>query len=224
MTKGKLTDIQGSERDTANSIQSLRILIDDCAKLEQTEYITEKLHDKVELREYRSFTGEVEVTYHKNRDADQFKDDVDIQFDEVKEYSKTLASKVEVIKVQTELKGKIDKNFEKTSLTKQCEKDKVTLQKQIDKQQVQIDKIQKQIKKLEKKQEEHSATFDVKVDLEELEEIKDLILQLPKVEDVKSLKKYVSENIENFGSDNKAFHKDFNTHNEIIRRYDEVLA
>jgi hypothetical protein len=53
----------------------------------------------------------------------------------------------------------------------------------------------------------------VKVDLEELEEIKDLILQLPKVEDVKALKKYVSENIENFGADNKAFHKDFDTQN-----------
>jgi hypothetical protein len=51
----------------------------------------------------------------------------------------------------------------------------------------------------------------VKVDLEELEEIKDLILQLPKVEDIKSLKTYVKENIENFGSDNKAFHNDFNT-------------
>jgi predicted TIM-barrel fold metal-dependent hydrolase len=64
---------------------------------------------------------------------------------------------------------------------------------------------------LEKKQEEHTANFDVKVDLEELEDIKDLILQLPKVEDVKALKKYVTENIENFGSDNTAFHSDFNT-------------
>ena len=36
--------------------------------------------------------------------------------------------------------------------------------------------MQKQIKKLEKKQEEHSANFEVKVDIEELEEIKDLIL------------------------------------------------
>ena len=126
-TKGKLTDIQGSERDTANSIQGLRILIDDCAKLEQTEYITEKLHDKVELRDYRGFQEEIETNCQKIKESNEFKDDVDILFDEVKEYQKTLASKVEVIKVQTELKGKIDKNFEKSSLSKQCDKDKVVL-------------------------------------------------------------------------------------------------
>ena len=84
---------------------------------------------------------EIETNYYKVKEANDFKDDTDIIFDEIKEYQKTLASKVEVIKVQTELKGKIDKNFEKTSLTKQCEKDKVTLQKQIDKQQTQIDKM-----------------------------------------------------------------------------------
>ena len=49
-------------------------------------------------------------------------------------------------------------------------------------------------------------------------------MQLPKVEDVEDLKAYIVENIENFSSDNKAFHKDFKTQNEIIRRYDEVIA
>jgi hypothetical protein len=44
------------------------------------------------------------------------------------------------------------------------------------------------------------------------------------VEDVEELKNYVTENIENFGSDNREFHSDFTTHNEIIRRYDEVLS
>ena len=38
------------------------------------------------------------------------------------------------------------------------------------------------------------------------------------------MKKYVTENIEKFGVDNKVFHNDFYTQNEIIRRYDEVLS
>lgn len=67
-------------------MQQLRILIDDCAKLEQAEYITEKLHDKVELREYRGKIGEIEENYQKIKDANEFKDDVDIIFDEIKEY------------------------------------------------------------------------------------------------------------------------------------------
>jgi len=35
---------------------------------------------------------------------------------------------------------------------------------------------------------------------------------------------YVKLNIEQFQKDNKIFHEDFKIHNEIIRRYDEVLA
>ena len=66
--------------------------------------------------------------------------------------------------------------------------------------------------------------FDLKVDVEETEVIKDLIMELPKVEDVRAMRLYVSENIENFGSDNRNFHKEFNVQNEIIRRYDEVLS
>ena len=133
LTKSKLTDIQGSERDVANNIQGLRILIDDCAKLEQTEYITERLHDKVEVKDFSTFKDYVELDFNRVKDANEFKDDVDIQFEEVKEVQKILASKAEVIKVQSELKNKIDKNFEKTSLAKQCEKDRTTLQKLLDK-------------------------------------------------------------------------------------------
>ena len=69
----------------------------------------------------------------------------------------------------------------------------------------------KQFKKLEKKVEEHTQILEVKADIEEIEDVKDLVLQLPKVEDVVDLKNYVTENIENFGSDNRAFHKDFKT-------------
>jgi poly-D-alanine transfer protein DltD len=91
-------------------------------------------------------------------------------------------------------------------MLKQCEKDKSTLNKLIEKQQAAIDKIQKQIVKITKKQEEQDAILEVKVDVEEMEEIKDLILQLPKVEDVKALKKFVTDNIEHFSKDNKTFH------------------
>jgi hypothetical protein len=39
-------------------------------------------------------------------------------------------------------------------------------------------------------------TLETKVDIEELHDIKDLILMLPKYEDVEELKIYVSTNIE----------------------------
>ena len=114
--------------------------------------------------------------------------------------------------------------MDKTSLIRDCARDKQELQKQIDKQQSEFEKLKKQMKKIEGKLQETTALLETKVDQEELEDIKDLVLQLPKVEDVEDLKAYIVENIENFSSDNKAFHKDFKTQNEIIRRYDEVIA
>ena len=62
------------------------------------------------------------------------------------------------------------------------------------------------------------------MDNEDLDEVRDLLLKLPKSDDVEQLKEYIVTNIENFRGDNTAFHKDFDVHKEIIRRYDEVLS
>ena len=47
--------------------------------------------------------------------------------------------------------------------------------------------MRKQLKKLEKKQDEHSIQLETKVEEEELYEIQDLILKLPKVADTDAL-------------------------------------
>ena len=65
--------------------------------------------------------------YFLKSDAEEQKDDCDIQLDELRESLKPLATKAEVIKVQADLKSKIDKNLEKTSLIKDCTKDKASL-------------------------------------------------------------------------------------------------
>ena len=57
-----------------------------------------------------------------------------------------------------------------------------------------------------------------------MDDIEKLLITLPKAKDVEDLKAYIVENIENFASDNEAFHKDFKKHCEIIRRYDEVIS
>jgi hypothetical protein len=63
-----------------------------------------------------------------------------------------------------------------------------------------------------------------KVEEEELYDIRDLILKLPKVADTDALLKYVEKNIEAFRVDNEKFHDDMKNNSEIIRRYDEVLS
>ena len=60
--------------------------------------------------------------------------------------------------------------------------------------------------------------------MDEVEDIKDLIHELPKTDEVNYLRKFVSESIKKFKEDNDRFFGDFDTHNSIIRRYDEVIA
>jgi len=51
--------------------------------------------------------------------------------------------------------------------------------------------------------------IDEKVDLDDHNDLKELLLELPRVEEVNQLKNYVSSNIERFHLDNKNFHSDF---------------
>lgn len=55
-------------------------------------------------------------------------------------------------------------------------------------------------------------------------EVKELMLKLPRYEDVERLKAYVTDHIESFRLDNNQFKREFETHNEIIKRYDEVIS
>ena len=54
----------------------------------------------------------------------------------------------------------------------------------IDKLQIDFEKYKKKLIKLEKKLEETSLNLETKVDIEEHSDLKELILKLPKVEDV----------------------------------------
>ena len=87
-----------------------------------------------------------------------------------------------------------------------------------------LEKNMKLHKKLEKRVDEIEEILHTKCDSAEMEDTKDLVLKLPRYEDFDTFRTYVVDSIENFASDNTAFRNDFNTHNEIIRRYDEVLS
>ena len=69
----------------------------------------------------------MEANYYLKEEAEEFKDDCDMQIDEIREEIKPLASKSEVSKLKDELKARIANNLEKTALIKTCEKDKAEL-------------------------------------------------------------------------------------------------
>ena len=55
-------------------------------------------------------------------------------------------------------------------------------------------------------------------------DLKKLTMSLPSVESFENMKSYLKEAVEEMQADNKQFHIDFKKQNEIIRRYDEIMA
>ena len=84
--------------------------------------------------------------------------------------------------------------------------------------------MKKLIKKVEKKVDEIPDLLDTKLDIDELDPVKEHLKLLPKKDHVDRLENYVSTHIEKFKKDNTLYASNFYEHNEIIRRYDEVLS
>ena len=63
-----------------------------------------------------------------------------------------------------------------------------------------------------------------KIEREEMDRVVELVKLLPSKEEVTELRTHVATNIAKFSKDNAHFAKEFETHLEIIRRYDEVIS
>ena len=70
---------------------------------------------------------------------------------------------------------------------------------------------------------ECSQNISLKVDSHEIDSMRKLLEALPKLDDMEAQREYLETNIQKFKGDNDEFHDGFLRHNEIIRRYDEVL-
>ena len=83
-----------------------------------------------------------------------------------------------------------------------------------------VEKLKKITTRNEKTISQHTLKIENKLEIEEHESLKEIIVQLPDVNDVKELKDFIYTNIEKFSLDNRNFKKEWDVQNEIIRRYD----
>ena len=56
------------------------------------------------------------------------------------------------------------------------------------------------------------------------EDVKDLLVKLPKASEVQQWKRAMDGNLKKFSSESSSFQEEFRVQNEILRRYDEVLT
>ena len=82
----------------------------------------------------------------------------------------------------------------------------------------------KRISCIERRCKEIEDTLQLKLDKSEMKEIINLVHQLPDIEEVDKIKKFVSSNIKEFRDEHARFRVDFQNHCEIIRRYDDVIS
>jgi len=138
-----------------------------------------KMADLVDALTLSKFADEVRAQYCRNDVADRNTRELTYKLEGLREEMRAKAAIRDVNKVAADLKGLVDHNFEKSSLKRDCAKDQLELQKQVDKQRSDIEKLRKAVKKLELKAEEASATLGTKVNAQELEDVRDRLAVLP---------------------------------------------
>ena len=87
----------------------------------------------------------------------------------------------------------------------------------------QLEDLRKTSREMQEKLIECSQNISLKADSHEIDTMKKLLDALPRLEDMDAQRKYLETNVQKFQEDNDHFHDGFREHNEIIRRYDEVL-
>lgn len=100
-------------------------------------------------------------------------------------------------------------NYGEASLRSSCKFDKDQLQIRATKQGKDIEKLKKHLGKVQDRLERLEDALETKVETEELQYMRDLVLRLPDVAEVDKLRSFVSTNIESFRVDNFNFNKDF---------------
>lgn len=110
------------------------------------------------------------------------------------------------------------------SAKKQCKLDKLELNNLIHINKTGLEKLKEKFKKLDQIVADHSDELLRKANLDEFNKTKDLVLKLPKHEDVERQKQYVNKTIELFEHEINLFKKGFEQQKEMIRRFDEILS
>lgn len=209
--KRSITDLSTAEKDAVGGQEDLRALIDDCCSREQLEELQEVVDLKAPQTAIARIDDALQYDYVRAEHQQEFRAELEEQLEDIKDTVAEKAAFSEVEKIQRDLQRQVDKNFEKSALARDCQKDKKELSKQIEKLQNELEKLKKHLKKQERAIDEQALALDAKVDIEEHNDVKELILQLPRVEEVQQLRHYVMSNIETFHADNTTFHEDFKT-------------
>ena len=89
----------------------------------------------------------LQYDYLRTEHQQEFRAELEEQLEDMKDTVAERATFSEVEKIQKDLQRQVDKNFEKSSLARDCHKDKKELSKQIEKLQNELEKMKKHLKK-----------------------------------------------------------------------------
>ena len=193
-------------------------------KTKDVDELRDELALKVDITKLEELEKYVNESTYKIEAAEEYAEVVDYKFEELREQLTLKSNAKESKAALARLSKDVQFYFAQAALKTTCHADKEALEKQISKQGKEIDKLKRAVATLKQRADGHDDDLETKVELEELGDLKELVLRLPNVEEVDEMRAYVSSSIETFQLDNINFNKDFQTQNEIIRRYDEVLS
>ena len=130
--KRSISDLSTVERDVAGGYEGLKALIDECCTREQLEELQELVDLKAPKAALDRIDDVLEYDFCRTEHHQQFRAEVEEQLEDVKDTVAERATATEVERIQNDLQKQVDKNFEKSSLARDCHKDKKELTKQIE--------------------------------------------------------------------------------------------
>lgn len=159
-----------------NGIDSVRRAMDEYINKEDLQQIIDQLITKADKDTLSKVAHTVEEDCVKKEEFKEHQEETEYKIDEIHDKLETKTENSEFKHIQKLIAKKIEDNFAKTSLIKDCHKDKNELQKQLNKLQSEVEKIKKYCRKLEDKVSQNERALDTKVELEEMDEIRELVV------------------------------------------------
>jgi len=96
----------------------------------------------------------------------------------------------------------ISVNFQQTHTKKEAEEDREEVKEDLSKHEKMLEDLKNRIQKQGRSIDLHTRTLGIKVDMEELTELKELVMELPKADDIQKMKLYLQDHINAFTDDN----------------------
>ncbi|CDW71850.1 UNKNOWN [Stylonychia lemnae] len=223
MMNVRVTEIDNSRKILYNDLGFIKGVLQEKCESKDLRMIEKKLGDFAPWESVRSVYKELSF-YLKKDDFELNKSEVQGHLRKIEKQQDLLISKQEAMREIAALRGQVYQDLDKYSKMKECQQDRTENSKQFNKIKDEHSDFRKHFSKQELEINVLKKTLENKVNEEVVVHLREELDQFVLEDDFNKLENKVIPKILEFQSKINDYTEQAETHNEIIRRYDEILS